>query len=156
MQHSFSDWSVFFSDHGLHEIIPYVGKFFAGSSFNELAAMRERMLEITFHEHDTPNDERATAASWANILESLIVLLLADRPDMHLRFIEARNASMDRASQYGYGSIGYAALHEPGEVATRIFGDAAESLGRQPVVDRRAFLMSVAFGRSEDAPSSGG
>ena len=155
MQRSFSDWETFFSAFDSNEIVQHFGKLFVGSSLNELAAARERTLAVAFRERETPHDERATAAAWSNVLESLIVLLLAGRPEMHERFLEARNASMHYASEFGYGSIGYAAIHEPNKIASRVFGDESENPDRQSVADRRAFLMSVAFGRSEDAPSSG-
>ena len=152
MQRSFSEWETLFSGRGLGEMIPYLGRVFNGTGFNELAAARERMLDIAFHVRETSHHDRATAASWANVIESLIVLIFIERPEMLDPFMKARNASMARAAQYGFGSLGYIAIHEPGKVANRIWSDESDLSERQDIEERRAFLMSVAFGRSSDAP----
>jgi hypothetical protein len=156
LQRSFSDWETLFSGRALHEMVPYLGRVFNGTGFNELAAARERMLDIAFHVHETPHDDRATAVSWAVVIESLIVLLFVDRPEMRDLFLNARKSSMARAAQYGYGSLGYVAIHEASEVVNRIWSTESGSSELQAVEERRAFLMSVAFGRSSDAPESGG
>lgn len=147
--------SISFEGRSLDEMIPYLGRGFNETDFNELAAAYVQMLEITFHEASTPSEDRALAAAWATVLESLIVLTLVGHKQLLGPFMDARNASKRNAENYGYGSIGWTAIHDPDGLINRIWPDdeALQHAGRASVQDRRAFLLSVAFGREVDAYS---
>ena len=66
--------STMFAGRCLDEMVFHLGRRFNGATFNEFAAAYVRMLEIAFHDVSTPNEDRALAATWAHVLESLIVL----------------------------------------------------------------------------------
>ena len=142
--------STMFADHCLDEMIPHLGRALNVTTFNELCAAYVRMLEITFHDISTPNDDRALAAAWANVLESLVVLTLVGHEHLLPSFTEARNLSKVHAEKYGYGSIGWIAIHDPENVMSRVWPDdeSLQNPERSAVDERRMFLLSVAFGRA--------
>jgi hypothetical protein len=145
--------STMFANRGLDELIPYFGRGFNGTTFNEFADAYLRMLEIAFHDVSTPNQDRALAATWAHVLESLIVLTLVGHERLLRPFMEARNRSKQQAETYGYGSIGWVAMHDSKKAIDRICLDdeSLQNLKRAAVNERRTFLLSVAFGRAADA-----
>ena len=136
----------------LDELISHLGRGFNGTTFNELTAAYVRMLEIAFHDASTPNADRALAATWANALESLIVLTLVGNEQLLRPFMEARNSSKQHAEKYGYGSIGWVAIRDPTNVMNRIWPDdkSLQNSEQASVDERRTFLLSVAFGRAVD------
>ena len=150
--------STIFANRCLDELIPHLGRGFNGTTFNELAAAYERMLEIAFHDVSTPHEDRALAATWANVLESLLVLTLVGHEQLLRPFMEARNSSKQLAEKYGYGSIGWVAIHEPENVISRVWPDdeSPQNPERASVDERRMFLLSVAFGRAVDASNREG
>lgn len=153
-----TDSSTMFAGRCLDELIPHLGRGFNGTTFGEFADAYRRMLEIAFHDVSTPNEDRALAATWARVLESLIVLTLVGHEQLLRPFMEARNSSKQNAEKYGYGSIGWVAIHDPKNVMNRIWPDD-ESLQhpeRASVDERRTFLLSVAFGRVGDASDRAG
>lgn len=154
MQSPTTDWRALFKARPLQELIPYLGRVFNGTTFNEFGAAYERMLEIAFHDPTTPNDDRASAASWANVLDSLIVLTLAGREEMLVLYSKARNSSMTHATRNGYGSLAFVALHDSGNLLNRVWSEEGMTEERQSIEERRAFLLSVAFGRASDAPTN--
>ena len=157
--HSQSDGrSTMFENRGLYELIPTLGRGFQGATFEELADAYLRMLEIAFHDVATPNEDRAQAATWANVLESLIVLSLVGHEQLIRPFMDARNFSKQNAEKYGYGSIGWVAIHDSKNITNRIWPDDESLLNpeRAAVDERRTFLLRVAFGRAVDASNRAG
>ena len=156
MENQSATGSTMFPNHCLEELIPHLCRGFDGTTFNEFAAAYERMLEITFHDVATPNEDRALAASWAKVLESLIILTLVGHEHLLQPFMEARNSSKQLAEKYGYGSIGWVAIHDLNNVMSRVWtGDeSTQNPNRESVNERRRFLLSVAFGRTDDASNS--
>lgn len=142
-----------FADRCLYELITHLGCGFNGTTFSDFSAAYVRMLEITFHEVSTPNEDRALAATWANVLDSLIVLKLVGHEQLLRSFIGARNLSKLNAEKYGYGSIGWVAIHDPKNMMNRIWPDdeSLQNPERSSVDERRTFLLSAAFGRAVDA-----
>jgi hypothetical protein len=155
MPSSSNEWIDRFSGRRIDEMIPYLGRVFQGTSFNELAAAYQKMLEIAFHEHETENDDRADAAAWANVLNSLMVVALVGHEESLKEFLRARNMSMKNAENYGYGSIGYMVRYKPAGPSSSISDESEDerNLERQLIEERRAFLLSVSFGRAVDARS---
>ena len=153
-----SEHSSSFAQQNLNELIFSLARGFNGTTFGELADAYRRMLEIAFDEISTRNDDRALAAAWASVIESLIVLTLVNREQLLKAFIEARNMSKANAEKYGYGSVGWTAIHEPNAMMDRVLGDdaATSQAGKKDIEDRRAFLLSVAFGRVNDGSNGAG
>jgi len=156
MENQSAAGSTMFANHCLDELIPHLCRGFNGTTFNEFAAAYERMLEITFHDVATPNEDRALAASWAKILESLVVLTLVGHEHLLQPFMEARNSSKQLAEKYGYGSIGWLAIHDPDNFMSRVWpGDESpQNPKRESVNEHRRFLLSVVFGRTADASNN--
>ncbi len=65
--------SAMFAGRCLDEMLLHLGLRFNGTTFSEFAAAYVRMLEFAFHDASTQNEDRALAATWAHVLESLIV-----------------------------------------------------------------------------------
>lgn len=147
-----------FENRGLDELIPYFGLGFQGATFEELADAYQRILEIAFHDVTTSNEDRAQAAAWANVLESLIILTLVGHEQLIRPFMDARNISKQNAEKYGYGSIGWVAIHDSKNIMNRIWPDdeLLQDPERIAVHERRTFLLSVAFGRAVDASNRAG
>lgn len=145
--------STIFENRGLDELIPYLGRGFHGATFGELADAYQRILEIVFHDVTTSNEDRAQAAAWANVLESLIILTLVGHEQLILPLMDARNMSKQNAEKYGYGSIGWVAIHDSKNIMNRIWPDNGllQDPERFAVNERRKFLLSVVFGREVDA-----
>lgn len=147
--------SIMYENYSINELIPHLGRGFNGATFNELTAAYVRMLGIAFHDVATANFDRALAASWANVIESLIVLTLVGKEHLIRPFMEARNNSKQYAENYGYGSVGWVAFHDPENVMNHIWpnDESLQSHERALVEERRTFLLSVAFGRMVDSSS---
>lgn len=150
--------STMFEGCCIDELISHLGRGFNGTTFNVLTAAYVRMLEIAFHDVATANLDRAQAASWANVIESLIVLTLVGQEQLLRPFMEARNNSKQYAENYGYGSIGWVAVHDPKNVMNHIWpnDESLQNPERALVDERRTFLLSVAFGRVVDTSNRAG
>ena len=151
MPKSFSEWQATLEHHDLDAMIIRVAQGVDGMSFNELAAARERFTDIAFHVFETSNEQRALAACWVRALESTISLLL--RADVHTyqAFLKARNASMERVLEHGYGSVSFLSRVDPSTVIGKVLSAEGQSQERDAERDRRHFLAGVAFGRGQDS-----
>lgn len=117
-----------------------------GRTFNELAALRERFLDIAFRDEHGDFNDRLLAAVWSRAIDSSLMLMLEERPDTLAAYVEARNTSMEEVLQYGFGSIGRAAMTDRDELLKRL----SLSLDRSEEVEEirllQAYLAAAAFG----------
>ena len=150
MTQSCSEWESHFHAFSLKQFVAVVGNGVFEKSFNELAAVYSRFIKIGLHDPDTSDNGRAIAACWARSLEFLIRMGIEHDPTVLAQFMEARDASLQYASDWGYGSVGYIAVNEPSNVMAKTFAADGENADRDDERDRRHFLMSAAFGRESD------
>ena len=150
MTQSYSEWESHFHSFSLKQLVADVGKGVSEKTFNELAAVYSRFLNIGLHDPNTSDNDRAMAACWARSLEFLIKIGIEHDLTILAKFMEARNARLQYASEWGYGSVGYIAVNEPNNVCVKTFAADGENAERDDERDRRHFLMSAAFGRESD------
>ena len=152
-----TNWPSLFAGRDIVEIIYYIGTKLNGTSFSELSSMYQRALDVAFHEPQTSNRDRASAATWANALESLILLSLVGREELIEQYSNARNLSQRNAENHGYGSLSYFVHHgSAGQADDEKSIPAAQIEHNEKIIAlRREFLLSIAFGRTEDSKVSG-
>ena len=137
----------------LREMILLAASGVQGRTFNELAAMRERLIDIAFNTDESPNEDRALAAVWSRSLESALLIVFEQDPDVRNGYLRARNSSMERALKFGYGTIPYVARTDPKSTFDRIWSGDGDRPEISEMKDRQAFLAGIAFGRGLDGES---
>ena len=94
--------------------------------------------------------DRAIAACWARAVESIVFITLENQPETLQRFLSAKSASLEYAAEWGYGSVGFIATHEPSDLLDKTFALEGANRVRDDERDRQHFLLSAAFGREAD------
>lgn len=130
---SFDEFQERLRSASLRELLVLAGAGVNGLSFNAIAALRERFLDVAFHDEDLRMDDRTLAAAWARAIDSLLMLMLEHKSATLAGYLRAREASQEERVRFGYGSAGYVA-------AGRMLDASIEQL-RQ----RHAQLLSIAF-----------
>lgn len=125
-----------------------------GRSFNEVAALRERLLDLAFHELQKTTSDRLLAATWARAIDSAIMLMLESKHASLSGYLNARDQSKSYALERGFGSFPFNTRAEPDPVAVSenfmrtVCGD---DIAPEGVRELRVLLAYVAFGCSPDA-----
>lgn len=151
MTKSFDELQSYFANASVRDLAIKIAHGVNGTSVNEFTAIYARFLDLAFHDKTTSHNDRALAACWAKVVESIISITMEDRPDVLTPFVKARNASLEHAVEWGYGSVGYIACHEPSALGEKIFAPDDEKSLRNEEHDRSNFLLSIAFGRQDDS-----
>jgi hypothetical protein len=137
---------------GLRDLIVLSAGGIDGRTFNELAALRERFLDVAFRGEGTPFNDRSVAAAWARALDSALMIMLETSSQTLEGYVKARIASMDEVIQFGFGSIGWLATTDTNALMRRIsFSEAPDPSG-DLVRSQHAHLLEVAFGTSVAQP----
>lgn len=130
----------------LRELIILAAAGIEGKTFNELAALRERFLDIAFRDEHGDFNDRLLSAVWSRAIDSSLMLMLEDRPETRAAYVQARNTSMEEILQFGFGSVGRAATEDQDELLNRL----SFSLDRNEEVEEvrllQAYLTAAAFG----------
>lgn len=118
-----------------------------GRTFNEVAALRERLLNLAFRQEGVPFPDRSTAAAWARALDSALVIMLEEAPETLTAYVAARTSSKDHVAKYGYGSIGWLAITDPTSVVERVW-PTSQMTPITSALERslHEHLLEVAFG----------
>ena len=154
MTKSFDDWQSYFANASIRDLVIQIAHGVNGTEANEFTAIYAKFLDLAFHDKTTSHNDRALAACWAKVAESIISIAMEDRPDVLTPFARARNASLELAVEWGYGSVGYVATHEPHALGEKIFASDDEKSIRNEERSRSNFLLDIAFGRQDDAPKN--
>ena len=150
MTKTFDEWQSIFASASIRDLAIYVARGMDGKELNEVTAVYARFVALAFHDELLAHHDRALAACWARVVESMIRIVLEGQSDTLNRFLLARNSSLKLAAEWGYGSVGFIATHEPSNLFEKTFAADGEDSARNEERDRRNFLMSAAFGREID------
>jgi hypothetical protein len=94
MPGTFSEIQERLANASLRDIVTLAAAGVNGRTFNELAALRERFLDIAFREDNGTFDDRMLAAAWSRALDSGLMLMLEHTPETLDAYIRARNTGM--------------------------------------------------------------
>ena len=150
MNKSLDKHSGVFADNSVHDLAIHVPRGVNGKALNEPTALYARFLEIAFHDKKSTNHDRALAACWVRAVESIVFISLENQPDTLQRFLFAKSASLEYAAEWGYGSVGFIATHEPLNLLDKTFAPEGANRTRDAERDRQHFLLGTAFGREAD------
>ncbi|MBI2748248.1 MAG: hypothetical protein HYX43_02610 [Burkholderiales bacterium] len=145
---SYSDWEAFFATKPVAQLVTYVVVPESTTTFSKLAALRNRFLEIAFHDKSTSPNFRRVAASWIRALESLIYALHIDDDSLLETFAKDRAIGIQHALEYGYGSALYLASEGNPGFLDRLFSGKSVTSDRE--AQFRDELVKFAFGNTND------
>ena len=141
---SLEDWEAYFADLSVDELLAHFTRLSCPYEITELAALYGRFVDIAFLDGDTSNATRALAACWVKALESVVASSFEEHSNADRAFVQYRERCFELACKHGYGTAMFVA--RKGDVMQVFDGDAPDENAKR----RRAFLLSIAFGRTED------
>lgn len=148
---SYQSWESDFGKKSIHEMIALASEQLSLLPLAQLAALRNRFLDIAFHDKETDSNMRGIAACWVRVLESLVILSNINDDIALNAFIADRDLGRKHARELGYGTPVYlASLGKQGFIEKLFSGSPVATSDES---GRREFLDSVAFGRRDDAKS---
>ena len=146
MTATFSEVQERLASASLREVIILASAGVEGRTFNELAALRERFLDIAFREELGEFDDRLLAAVWSRALDSALMLVLEDRPETRSGYISARSVSMEEVVQHGFGSFGRDAVTDQERMLNRLSFSSLANAEVDKIRMQQAYLVAAAFG----------
>jgi hypothetical protein len=152
MTASFSEMQDSLAHASLRDLIVLIGSGVNGRTFNELAAVRERLLDLAFRDLNVQFQDRSLAAVWSRALDSLIMLMLENRIETSAAYVSARNKSMDEVLNFGFGSVGQLAELDPAAILKRLTTPDGEDEQIDRIRYLRSHLAATAFGTHEETP----
>jgi hypothetical protein len=155
MTASFSEMHERLKSATLREIILLVAGGVNGWTFNEIAAVRERLLDIAFRDEAIEFEQRSLAAAWSRTVDSVIMILLENKPETRDTYVRARNVSMEEVLKFGFGSIGNLAVSDPQALMQRLSFSNEEDESTEQTRSLRSHLTSTAFGITDVSTSQG-
>ena len=146
MPGTFSEIQERLANASLRDIVNLAAAGVNGRTFNEIAALRERFLDIAFREDNSTFDDRMLAAAWSRALDSGLMLMLENMPETLAAYVRARSTSMEEVFNHGFGSIGHAARTNRELLLNRLSLENSEDAEVNQVRLLRAHLAAAAFG----------
>ena len=146
MPGTFSEIQERLANASLRDIVTLAAAGVNGRTFNELAALRERFLDIAFREDNGTFDDRMLAAAWSRALDSGLMLMLEHTPETLDAYIRARNTGMKEVLNHGFGSIGHAARTNRDLLLKRLSLENSEDAEVDQMRLLQAYLAAAAFG----------
>lgn len=146
MSSRLEDFESQFGALSIERLVMHVMHLSAPHNINELVALFGRFVDIAFVEDGVSNATRALAAVWARAMTSVIWYSFEGHPREQYAFAQYQEHYAKLVLEHGYGTAMFC-VRNHSESLMRIFD------GEVPEVDtknRRAFLLDVAFGRTED------
>ena len=141
---SLEGWETHFADLSVDGLLAHFTRLSCPYDITELAALYGRFVDIAFLDGDTSNATRALAACWVKALDSVVASSFDEHSNADRAFVQYRERCIDLAREHGYGTSLFVA--RKGNVMQVFDGGAPDDDAKR----RRAFLMGIAFGRTED------
>lgn len=147
---SYREWEAVFSTQVAAQLATAIVEPESPPPLPKIAALRNRFLDIAFHEKSTQPNIRLLAACWVRSLESLIVALHINDDERLALFQEDKNSGIKLAMEHGYASAIYLASEMAPGFLDRLFGGQAAT---DEQLALRSQLLETAFGAARLNPS---
>ena len=145
---SYAEWEQHFAAAEIDEIVRAGIEAMQSPALPQLAALRNRFLDVAFHDKATNPRMRGVAACWARSLESAIYVLFMGDDRSIQAFVADRDSGRKLALEHGYGTPLFLASEAKPGFMEKLFSGGPSATDAES--QRRAFLAHVAFGRSDD------